>query len=351
MERISLYYPAINVPDGNWLRNSLLYNDKVASIFPFNDLNDNRVNDDTRILYNEGQYLPIEVFNELTPFHNQFSKFEQNFIEAIESKEFKKVQGQLRNYDTQEYRAIGNYNLYVNKLTRNISEFLKEKNLLTPSHYNEVSVEKTSAIVYMSMLADYLACINTNLVIPSTDQVEFEKLAFQLADKKIKTNKLQIENCLPVPSPNVSIEQIIKFKNKRKQELLKFRTEIDELERNLNKAESDEERKIKMIQFSEKIQIGLIDLKKLLGDSKLDYVLNGFSSLLDFKQKEIVGTVTGLGVAGAGVVSSLPLVGIGAGAVLLTGTLISSYRKINRQISANSLSYVYYAQKERILKK
>ena len=182
MERISLYYLAINVPDGNWLRNTLLYNDKVASIFPFNDLNDIRVNDDTRVLYDAGQYVPIEVFNELNPHHDQFSKFEQNFIDAIESKEFKEVQGRLKNYDKQEYRGIGNYNLYVNKLTRNISEYLKEKNLLTPSNYNEVSVEKTSAIVYMSMFANYLACINTNLIIPSTDQVEFDQNSF--ADKR-----------------------------------------------------------------------------------------------------------------------------------------------------------------------
>jgi hypothetical protein len=240
--------------------------------------------------------------------------------------------------------------MYAEKLSHKIADFLAEKNLLKRGDMGVFSVEKNSANIYMSMLADYLACINNkNLVIPSTDEQEFEKLTYQLADEKVLTYRIQLDNCLPAPSPNATLKDIIKFKNKRKQELLQFREVLDNTEAEINAADNDQDRKMKMIKFKEKIQKEILEIKKLLGDSKLDFVLNGLSSLLDFKQKEVVGTISGLGVVGAGVITSLPLIGLGAGAVLLTGTLISSFRKINRQVQANSSSYIYYAQKAGIL--
>lgn len=349
MERILLYYPSINIPDGNWLRNSLLYTDKVASIFPFENLDDSRVSDDTRILYDEGLYKPISVFNEFNPTHKELKKFEKNVIDTLSSDEFRQLQTTVERYNRQQNLGFADYEMYVNKLTSNVAAYLGEHGLIRHSHYFEVRVEKLSAIVYMTLLADYLASVNKDLVIPSTDEQEYERLAFQLANDKVLTHRIQLDNCLPTPSFEVSIKDIIKFKKKRVQELLQFRIELDKIEVEINSCADDISRKRKMVQFQEKVQKELIEIRKLLGDSKIDYVLNGFSSLLDFKQKEIVGTGTGLGVAGAGVVANLPLIGLGAGVLLLTGTLISSFRKINRQVEANSSSYIYYAQKAGIL--
>ena len=76
---------------------------------------------------------------------------------------------------------------------------------------NVMTIERNSAIIYMSMLADYLASSN-DLIIPSTDDQEFEKLTFQLSDKKVLTYRLQLYNCLPTPTPGTDIKEIIKFK-------------------------------------------------------------------------------------------------------------------------------------------
>jgi hypothetical protein len=351
MERILLYYPAINITDGNWLRNSLLYTDKVASIVPFVDMNDERIDNDTKLLFDSGLYTPISVFNNLNPGHKEFHKFQENFITTIESAEFKAYQKVTNDYPWDKDQGMTNYTMYAEKLSHEISEFLSEKNLLKRGDMGVMTVEKNSAIIYMSMLADYLASINNDLVIPSTDEQEFEKLTFQLADKKVLTHRLQLDSCLPTPSPDTDIKDIIKFKKARKQELLQFRAMMDTVESEINKAEDEQEKKLKLVQFKEKLQTELLEIKKLLGDSKLDFILNGFSSLLDFKQKEVVGTVSGLGLVGVGVVTSLPLLALGAGALLLTGTLVSSYKKINRQVQANSSSYIYYAQKAGLLKR
>lgn len=350
MERILLYYPSINIPDGRWLKNALLYTDKVASIVPFVDMNDIRIDNDTKALYDDGLYQPISVFNNLDSSHKEFYKFKQNFIDTIDSKEFRSFKRETQDYEWAKGRGIAAYSIYAEKLSYEIIDFLRERNLLKPEDKGVFSVEKKSAIIYMSMLADYLACINMkDLIIPSTDQQEYEKLAYQLTDEKALTHRFQLDNCLPSPSPYTTIKDIIKFKKKRKQELLQFREILDNAEVEIYSAENDSEIKRKMIHFQEKIQKEVIKIKKLLGDSRLEYVLNGFSSLFDFKQKEIVGTVTGLGLAGTGLVVSLPFVGLGAGALLLTGTLVSSYKKINRQVQSNSSSYIYYAQKAGIL--
>jgi hypothetical protein len=350
MERILLYYPSINIPDGNWLRNALLYTDKVASIVPFVDMTDKRIDDEIKQLYNEGQYRPISVFDELNSSHIEFSTFQKNFFDTIDSRDFKSYKKEIQDYKWGQVIGITEYTMYAEKLSEDVVRFLKERDLLKRGNQGVFTVEKNSAIIYMSMLADYLACINRkDLVIPSTDEQEFEKLAYQLADEKALTHRFQLDNCLPTPSPNSSIKDIIKFKKKRKLELLQFREVLDNVESGIFSAENDLERKREMIQFQERIQREVMEIKKMLGDSKLEYVLNGFSSLFDFKQREIIGTISGLGLAGTGLIASLPFVGLGAGAFILTGTLVSSYKKINRLVQSKCSSYIYYAQKAQIL--
>jgi len=356
MERILLYYPSINIPDGNWLRSSLLYSDKVASIFPFNSIDDKRVNVDTRTLYDTGLYKPIFVLEELNPFRDnpELEKFEQNFIKVAQSTEFKRIREQSKKNEqrlglTDNEMSQNTFDMYLSKISFKVADYLRQNEDIlfrkNETRIADVRIEKTSAIVYMSMLADFLARKNKDLVIPSTDKIEFEKLAYQLTDEKVLTRRIQLDDCLPTPSPNVDIKDIIKFKRNRKFELLKFRELIDNLEDELNSENDDRERKRIMIKFQERIQKEIIEIKKLMGDSKLDFILSGFSSLLDFKQKEVIGTISGIGALSAGAIANLPLIGLGAGALLLTGTLVSSYKKINRKVESNSSSYIYYAQK------
>lgn len=178
MERILLYYPAINIPAGNWLRNCLLYTDKVASIVPFVDMEDRRVDSDTKLLYDNELYKPISVFSNLNPSHKEFNKFQENFINTIESKEFKNYHKVIKEYPWGQDSGMTDYTMYAEKLSYEIVDFLNERNLLKRGDYGVMTVEKNSAIIYMSMLADYLASISNDLITPSTDEPEFEKSHF-----------------------------------------------------------------------------------------------------------------------------------------------------------------------------
>lgn len=347
-----LYYPSTNIPNGEWLRNSLLYTDKVSSILPY-DMGSNHVSDLTKLLSDEEIYYPIYVYDELQKYNPEFETFENNFIETIESNEFKKIKTEYQNfYSNNTDVGIADFEMFKNKFTYRIAEYLSNNQLLKESSYqDEVAVEKNTAAIYLGMLADYLARINNNLVIPSTDEQEYEKLVFQLADKKSLTYRIHLDNCLPTPLPHTEIKDILKFKKKRKYELFQFREQLKKLEDEISSVDDHQERKKKFNDFHDKIEKEIIEIKKLLGDSKLKFLLNSFSSLLDFKQKEIVGTLSTLGIVGSGVIASLPLIGLGAGALLLTGTLISSFKEINRKVQVYSSSYIYYAQKEGLLAK
>jgi len=339
VEKILLYYPYTNIPDGRWLRNSLLYTDKVASILPY-DMGHKRIPEETKLLFDKELYKPIYVFNELDPDNPEFKKFEDNFIDTITSVEFQSVKSNVQIFNADENKGLSDYVMYVNKLTSRIAQYLRENHLLKDTHNtNEVAVDKKTALIYMSMLADYLARKSKDLVTPSTDQREFEHLTFQLSNKKALTYRIELSDCLPTLLPDAKIEDIAAFKQKRRKELLRFREVLGEFEKAISSLTDEQERKEKIMEFQIKIEKELLEIKKLLGDSKLKFILNGLSSLLDFKQAGIVATLTS-----AGIIANLPFLGLGAGALSLTGTLVSSFKEIYKNVASVSASYIYYAQ-------
>jgi hypothetical protein len=350
MKQIALYYPSIEIPDGKWLRNAILYSDKVSTIMPYEDLNRNDVTEETKILIGEELFEPKYVFHELDGDDQEVRNFTSQIKEIINSEEYKKINPLFEEASDKNRWWLEEYRLYTVKLSFGLESFLQEKGLLKYSPMEEVaSLEKNTAIFYMTQLANFLASKDNNLVIPSTDRKEYEKRSFQMKLKEEKTLKINLHDCLPVPNIDVPLKKVISFKKKREKELLNFKNIILELEKKLIKAESDEERKMEMLQFSNNLKIGVNDVKKLLADSKIDFLLNSFSSLLDIKQPEIIGTITSAGIGGASIIANCPLVGLGAAAALLIGTTVSSVFKIKKQVSSSACSYVYYGQKEGIM--
>ena len=130
---------------------------------------------------------------------------------------------------------------------------------------------------------------------------------------------------------------------------------LDKIELDIIAIKDTDERKLKMIQFKEKYEREILEMKKLFGDGKVKFLFNSFSSLLDLKKKDIAGMIGGLGLSGssAEILASHPIlgpVGVAAGALILTGTFVSNYREMKRQVESNSFSYVYFAKQAGILK-
>jgi hypothetical protein len=75
MAQTILYYPTIDIQDGKWLRNAVIYWDKVASIVPY----DNYPNFSPEILYLQER----ELYEPIFPQNLFYSKYATDFVNAI----------------------------------------------------------------------------------------------------------------------------------------------------------------------------------------------------------------------------------------------------------------------------
>jgi len=80
-------------------------------------------------------------------------------------------------------------------------------------------------------------------------------------------------NVLPAPDPEVSITNILKFKKKRRYELLYFREVIDEIYQNISMAENEGEIKQIVLRYKEKIEKEVTKLRKMM---KEEHIKNCF---------------------------------------------------------------------------
>lgn len=369
MEKVLLYYPSMNLPNLNWVKNSLLYTDKISTILPYSEKKykdgkyDFLINDDFKLLFDENVYTPIYAEDQIKSSKFDLAKFEQDFLDRMRTKYYNFRYGSpyglnlrmmysdyFNNERVEARLGVGDLSWIVESLTPNIWGHLKGEGLLDDLKYQKMyRIDKIASVLYTSMLAEAFATTSTNLLIPTTDMEIYEKFSYESGLSAKQTYKLLLNNCLPAPKTHVDIKRIIDFREKYKLELFQFRQTLHQVEKDIRNAESEEEQKYILVKFSEQLYIQVELMKRLLGESKIQFFLNSIGSLLDFKQKEIIGTLGTMGVASIGMVSHLPTLGLTGGAIILCGTLVSTYKRSKREINSNCLSYIYHAQKENII--
>lgn len=171
---------------------------------------------------------------------------------------------------------------------------------------------------------------NIDLVLPKEDAT---------AKKGIE---IHLFNCLPVPPMEVSFEDILEFKEKRKDELLAFRVLMDNFYQELLKT-GDSERA--MVSYIEKLKLQIDAIDRTMRESFLKTLKGNLKVRFDFGK---IIEKTFFGAAGANALN----IPVSAGAVL---GLASSFIQISSEISlkpkkiSNELkdyAYLYYANKE-----
>ena len=75
MAQTILYYPTINIQDGTWLRNAILYWDEVSSIVPY----ENYPDFSPELLYLQ----ELGVYKAVYPRNLFFSEFAEDFCNSI----------------------------------------------------------------------------------------------------------------------------------------------------------------------------------------------------------------------------------------------------------------------------
>jgi hypothetical protein len=372
MKRNILYYPTIDIPNENWIRNALIYWDEISSIVP-TDYKNNPVRDfspNINFLKDEGFFRPIrpETLLESNDF-NAIENFELEFIEIIESREFDRVIVPGTRYSSVHNRKMRihrdklnpyqTFEIHNDKVSNNLVQSLLDRELVERDTIDTewVKVDSKTALLYMSLLAKYIAETDKEATTIGTDHYSYELLNFNANSRhnNISCFSTDLNNVLPTPTPNVSFKKIIDFKNKRKDELLKFRMEITGFENNISKAESLKEVKSHMIEFSEKIELEINELNKCFTDSRILTVSKSLKSLISIKSPTLLASLA-VYAGKATQVANLPfgytMAGLGVmGSVELFHSYINSRNERLSTERNSSFSYLYHAQKNGIIKR
>ncbi|MBL7914392.1 MAG: hypothetical protein JNL49_05040 [Bacteroidia bacterium] len=362
MKRTILYYPTIDIPRKSWLRHALLYWDEVSSIVPksYDVKILNELSPDIHYLIDEGQFRAIKPEDLVYKNDNReaFYQFRDEFIEVVQSPTFQqfiklnnKSESKRIHFDKIGKNRIAR--IHNNKITESIFHFLQEQDLAKrdKGQNDWVSFEKTTALLYMSLLAKYLADIDSEQTTIGTDYATYERFNFKRVKEKegFPIVSFSLENVLPSPMSDVPLEKIIDFKLKRKQNLLHFKKHLSDFQIKVSKTKSQAELKEVATTFKEGLVKEVEDLKAVLGDAKIDSNLKSFKSLINLKSPTMLATA-GVFIDNKLDLINLPidLTAIGLtviGALELTFNYIELRNKQRAKERESPFSYIYQAQK------
>ncbi|MBY0097313.1 DUF6236 family protein [Mesobacillus maritimus] len=351
MKRTILYFPRIEIPDGEWLRNSLLYWDDISSIVPETpEYSNNSLSPELDYLLSVGEYRPLNPGKLL-----QTEKLKEEFETELTSK----LRDYLSNIKIEKNNWINHsssYHIYRDKLTYKMIQLLKNEGVLSEGNSEEwVSVEEQVGYLYMSLLAKYLAKIDKNHTVIGTDQAGYYNFTYPTISSSSTENHKgtpilsnQLNNILPTPVGDVPFEEIVDFKKRHRDELLQFRTIISEFENEIGLSESFHEVKEKVVTYKEKIEFGTNEVAKALRGSQIKFIFSSLYSLVNTQTPNLLtDLLTPLD-------TKLPIdtttIGAGlTGSIVIGGAYLKNRENLMDRLSNNAFVYLYHANKQGIV--
>ena len=207
----------------------------------------------------------------------------------------------------------------------------------------------------MSVLAQFIADLDVDAIVPGTDIAEYESLlvALDKDDRGFSCLDICFGKILPVPREDVSFVDILRFKHDRRKELLRFRAFLSEIQRELSVATDIGEVKEKAVSFKEQIEFEFNDLQALLNDSRISTVFGTLKTLINVKSPTFIGMLA----VGGGYVSELTEVPIEwtsaglavCGALQIACHLVSRRNEKRAALRSSPFAYIYHAQSKGLL--
>ncbi len=328
----ALFFPYINIPPEKWILQMLLYLDEVGSIVPYD------------YVYQEDKMEPFmrdlvasKLVKNIVPveYVKNVDRFTETFLQVVE----RKISRRRRHSDSKEY-----FRIHIEKMDYRLTEELRKMRLLEHSDYPWFLVEKKTAIYFMAFLASSI-CIDPKLeMVPFTNEKRFLKPFFsdQLTSSPPALSyeddlSITISKILPVPETVISIQSLIRFKEKNNKLLSGFRDEIESKIELINLLDDKSTRKYQLQKFIQESQEKIDELKSKMEEQRWGRV--------NF------GTIAGLGSAAIPVVEAIinddpselikSLPGI-AGAIY---SMRHDYSKAKKEIKSSPYAYAAYEQK------
>ncbi|MEZ5425241.1 MAG: DUF6236 family protein [Pyrinomonadaceae bacterium] len=274
-----LYYPTISIPTVNWLRQVLLYWDEIGSIVPQNYEDRALIPFTPEIQYlkDEGEFRSFRTDSVALGDWNKVQEFEAEIIDAVKSDSFQ------QNLLPREMRSISS-RIHKDKVSRKVYGFLEDAGLAI-NHRNLGDwyyFESQTALLYMSILAKFIADLDRNITIPGTNVQKYAELNYSFSSGKEKFPVLAADffKILPIPAEGVSLQDILHFKRNRSDELNSFRIKLREFQQKLMKCSHISEVKDTLVDSRSILKKGLKDLEDTFNDAKLLTRLGSIQTLL-----------------------------------------------------------------------
>jgi hypothetical protein len=358
MKRAILYYPTIDI-----LRHALLYYDEVSSIVPqsYGNRNLAELSPEIKYLLDENQFravTPDTLLYNNTNF-DSFQEFSAEFNSIVSSKSYRRriELNYGMYYGNNKGRLSYKFSkIHVDKISVSAFQSLRTNGLALESNGEDwVSFEENTALLYMSLLAKYLADVDTEQMTVGTNNLLYENLNFKKVSKSrgFPVVSINLEKILPSPSDNVSYQDIISFKRKRKDNLDHFKGILADFQKAISKAESRGEVADTSMGFRERISNGVNDLSAAMSDSRIETLFKGFKVLIN--KDSLTPWLTAATFANQSLkVVSIPqflnVIGVGLVGALEVGTFFVEELNKRRAVLRDSpFSYLYYAKKAKIL--
>lgn len=258
-----LYYPTIKIKDGVWLRNALLYWDKVSSIVPGSTYNDEN-SPEVEYLLRVGLYEPLYAteMQEDRELCEEFCKAVKKNINF-----YKKP----KSNNTDNKSVSREYMIHIDKTPNSILDYLLDEGIAKRNCDGLwLNMNELDANIYMATLARYLAKIYGNVEIATDDRTKF--LYPFLPEKSKKKGNIQpfldiaMQGILPVPNMECSLEDIIDFKKQYNKELMCFRKRISKIQESLNECKNIKELEEKIYAFQQEIEGDLNEIDNLMSE-------------------------------------------------------------------------------------
>lgn len=215
-----LYYPGILIPN-DWIKKTILYSDKVSSIYP------------RRLGVVEGEDEQLALSN--MEFLESLDLYEYTDPEEINNKThsliFSDLYNMLNEGELEKYRELFNknrvsYEIYLSKVSYDVRRYFLDNKIARYNRGGSLLIEPNVGMLYMSILAFHAANEKNNFV-ASTDTLLHQNLLYDGTNSNANDIHKLILKGIPSISSHTSIEEIIAFKKKRERDLILFKSFVD----------------------------------------------------------------------------------------------------------------------------
>ncbi len=360
MAQTILYYPTIDIQDGQWLRNAILYWDKVASIVPY----DNYPSFSPEILYLKERKLYTPIFPQNLFYSDYATDFASAIVRRIDrySKYINRKTDPNKVYQSSHTVGIHKNKIYApalhelihyKKIPANLLNYLADNQYVNDYNYDGwMEFDSKVAAIYMRTLAEYtVKCYSDDIVI-GTDRAERQRDIYTRSTPRINSTcfSLALNNCLPQPTMDVGFEQLLDFKENRKQEFQQFRKELRDFETILSGCSSVEEMKFRTEEFKESWQREITQAQKMFKGDRIPYLLGSLFTLISIPSIaiDLEQMIQKFMPASLSPLVSYAILG-GVSAIGVGYQFVNHRNKVNERRSSTGFAYLIKASKEGII--